>query len=74
MAQGLHYKDDPFLGNHEVEIIKTSILELQPFHSTIINCLWCDFSTTWYCAGGLTVDMYHIKQFKKYLLTDLEHG
>ena len=70
MASGIHYNDEKFLEDLEVTAIKNAIPELISFHRDILDCLWCDFSTTWYCAGGLGVDSYHIEQFRRYLLTD----
>jgi len=70
MAQGLHYEDSPFLDEFEIVRIKTAIPELMPFHRDIMDSLWCDFSTTWHCAGGLGVEDSYIEDFRDYLLTD----
>lgn len=74
MARGHYYKDAQFLEKLEVAKIKEMIPEIIPLHESIIDELWCDFSTTWYCAGGMGVSESMIETFRDYLLTDKEDG
>lgn len=70
MAVGVHYADERFLSKAEIEKIKNMVPEINMLHESVTEVLWCDFSTTWYCAGGLDVQDTYIESFRDYLLTD----